>query len=273
MAAAYNSNAHAPGDTAYAFDNSGEQSGARFDALSAIFDAGTIRHLAERGISAGWDCLEVGGGGGSVAVWLCERVGPDGRVLATDIDTRFLETLRVPNLEVRRHDIVSDPLPMAAFDLVHARLVLSHLPEREKALGRMVAALKPGGWLVVEDFDSLSMPPDPTVNPDEVRLRTGAALRQVLTERSVALRYGRLLPGRLRARGLVNVGAEARAFMWQGGSAGTDLNKANYKQLHDAIIDSGLVSEQEFERDLARLEEEDFLTPSPIMWAAWGYRP
>ena len=273
MATASQSNAPAPGDHAYVFDNAGEQAGARFDALSTLFDAGTRRHLEERGLSEGWQCLEVGAGGGSVAAWLCERVGPDGRVLATDIDTRFLETLRLPNLEVRRHDVVSDPLPEAAFDLVHARLVLGHLPKRDQALRRMATALKPGGWLVVEDFDSLSMPPDPCASPVEVRLRTGDVLRRVLAERGFALQYGRLLPGLLRAQGLVAVGAEARVYMWQGGSAGASLHKANYEQLRGEIISSGLVSEREFERDLARLAEEDFLAPSPLIWAAWGFRP
>jgi len=62
-------------------------------------------------VGPGWHCLEVGGGGGSIASWLANRVLPDGRAVATDLDTRFLETLSIPNLEVRRHDIVTDPLP------------------------------------------------------------------------------------------------------------------------------------------------------------------
>ena len=115
-------------------------------------------------------------------------------------------------------DIASDPLPEAAFDLVHARLVLVHLPERENALLRIVRALKPGGWLLVEEFDSLSMRPDPAINPDEVLLKTYDALQRLMTERGVDLRYGRLLAGRFQAHGLVDVGAEGRLFMLQGGS-------------------------------------------------------
>jgi ubiquinone/menaquinone biosynthesis C-methylase UbiE len=95
-------------------------------------------------VAEGWHCLEVGAGGGSIATWLCDRVGAAGHVVATDIDPRFLDAVGSPNLEVRRHDIASDPLPEAAFDLVHTRLVLVHLPEREAALRRIVRALKPG---------------------------------------------------------------------------------------------------------------------------------
>jgi len=79
--------------------------------------------------------------------------GTSGRVLATDLDTRFLESLADPTIEVRQHDIVRDSLPGPVFDLVHARLILVHLPERELGLANMAGALKPGGWLVCEEFD------------------------------------------------------------------------------------------------------------------------
>src|SRR5262245_1930125 len=120
----------------------------RFATLSAVFDRATRRYLLDRGLAAGWHCLEVGGGAGSIAHWLSEHVGAAGRVLVTDIDTRFLEALKSPNLEVLRHDVTRDPLPDGAFDLVHTRMVLIHLPLRHEVLQRLVAALKPGGWLV-----------------------------------------------------------------------------------------------------------------------------
>ena len=98
-------------------------------------------------------CLEVGGGRGSVAAWLCEQVGPTGKVLATDIDTRFLEQLRQRNFEAQAHDITIDSLPDGQFDLVHARWLLHHLPRPELAIRRMVSALRPGGWLLLEEVD------------------------------------------------------------------------------------------------------------------------
>jgi ubiquinone/menaquinone biosynthesis C-methylase UbiE len=85
-----------------------------------------------------WHCLEIGGGGGSIAEWLCRRVGPSGRVVATDINTQYLQALDLENLEVRAHDIVSDELEQGAFDLVHARPVQFHLSQRQTALKRMV---------------------------------------------------------------------------------------------------------------------------------------
>jgi len=55
-------------------------------------------------------------------------------------------------------NIVNDPLPEAAFDLVHTRLVLVHLPERDRVLERLIAALKPGGWIAADELDACSAP-------------------------------------------------------------------------------------------------------------------
>jgi ubiquinone/menaquinone biosynthesis C-methylase UbiE len=147
----------------YIFDNAAPQAGQRFNSLEALYDPWTIHHLEATGIGPGWQCWEVGGGGGSIAAWFAERCGKSGHVLVTDLDPRFLlvsALLDQPAIEIRRHDIGSDPLPEQSFDLIHARLVLIHVPAREQALQRMVTALKPGGWLVIEDFD-LTLLDDP----------------------------------------------------------------------------------------------------------------
>ena len=260
------------GHTGYLLDNSTREAPKRFAALSELFDPGTIRHLEACGVERGWRCLEVGGGSGSIAGWLADRVGPTGRVLATDIDPRFLESLNLPNLEVRRHDIATDPLPEAAFDLVHARLVLMHLPERETALARMISSLKPGGWLVDEEYDSFSMPADPTVRSGEVLLQTQVAMMKVLDDGGVDRLYGRRLLGRFKAHGLVSVGAEAHAFMMQSGSPGALLLRATFELLRGAMTDGNYISPQQFDEDVARLDDPDFLMPSAILWSARGRR-
>jgi 2-polyprenyl-3-methyl-5-hydroxy-6-metoxy-1,4-benzoquinol methylase len=125
----------------------------RLAQLEAVWDPWTIRNFEKLQVTNGWHCLEIAGGGGSLAEWLCHRTGSSGHVVATDLQTHFLEALKVSNLEVWRHDILSDPLPERAFDLVHARAVLTFLPRPAEAIAKMAAALKPGGWLLLEEPD------------------------------------------------------------------------------------------------------------------------
>jgi len=257
----------------YAFDNANDLARGRYRDLSSLYDVQTIRHLERTGIEKGWHCLEVGGGGGSIAAWMSERVGNDGRVLATDVEPRFLRTLCSNNLEVRQHDIRAGGLPEYEFDLAHARLVLMHLPGREIALQRMIEALKPGGWIVLEEFDVFSMFPGSSLQPVQQQLKITQAFFEVMTSRGVEMRYGRRLARELRQRGLVNIGAEASMSIWQGDSPGTNMFKLSFEELADSILRSGLVSEGEFEADLQRLVQQDFQMLSPAMWTAWGQVP
>lgn len=95
---------------AYQFDHEWEQERARLAALEAVFDPCSRRCIQELDPEPGWRCLEVGAGGGSMAEWLCSVVGPQGEVVATDLETKFVSGVDAPNLEVREHNIVSDPL-------------------------------------------------------------------------------------------------------------------------------------------------------------------
>jgi ubiquinone/menaquinone biosynthesis C-methylase UbiE len=254
-------------------NNTTQEAPERFDALSTLYDRASIQYLEDLGVGPGWTCLEVGGGGGSIAAWLAARVGPTGHVLVTDVDPRYLDGSKFSNLEVRRHNIVTDPLPEAAFDLIHARLVLSLIPQPEKVLTRLVAALKPGGWIIEEEFDSRSLHYDPLLIPGEIHLKTQTAFFRLLDEQGVERHWGRLVHGQMRALGLVDVRAEARLSIWHGGSAGASLKRANFEQLRDALITGGHVTAEELEEDIARLDDPEFMTPSSILWTTCGRRP
>jgi SAM-dependent methyltransferase len=115
-------------------------------------DGATIGALQSVGVGPGWRCLDVGAGAGSVARWLAGEVGESGVVVAADLNPRFLDDVPA-NVEVRRHDITKDEVEAEAYDLVHSRLLLMHLPDPTAALDRMVDALKAGGWLVSEEAD------------------------------------------------------------------------------------------------------------------------
>ena len=261
------------GDATYAFACEHDGGTARFGALEAIFDATTMRHIAARGVAPGWTCLEVGGGGGSIVKWLASRVGPGGRVVATDLNTRNLEGLELPNVEVLRHDIASEPLPENTFDLVHARLVLMHVGNVADALGRMIRALKPGGWVVVEEFEVTPLAMTTLSSAELSNVNTMFALRHVMERAGMDLRFGRRLPDLLDTHGLVDIDAEGRICLWRGRSAGTDLLRANFEAFRSHILETLLVTPQEFDRDLRNLDEPRFAVSSPVMWTVTGRNP
>jgi SAM-dependent methyltransferase len=151
---------------------------AHYATLGELFDPTTFRHLGALGLRAGWRCWEVGAGGPTVPAGLAERVGPTGRVLATDIDVSALEEAPGPGFEILRHGVTAEPAPRSGLDLVHARLVLMHVAGRDAALTAMTGALRPGGWLLAEEAD-LSL--QPLACPDEAG--PAERLQQTMIER------------------------------------------------------------------------------------------
>ena len=82
----------------YAFDQPWEEERQRLVLLEEAHDPVTIRQLEAVEVGKGWRCAEVGAGAGSIARWLAERVGATGRVIALDLDTRFLDAASYTNL-------------------------------------------------------------------------------------------------------------------------------------------------------------------------------
>jgi SAM-dependent methyltransferase len=254
----------------YQFDHSWEEERGRLAALEEFNDPGTIGHLEALGVDEGWDCLELGAGGGSIAAWLCERVGGAGHVVATDLQTTFLEALDYPNLEVRRHDIATEELE-GAFDLIHERAVLIHLPDRERVLDRLVAALKPDGWLLCENTDFSTFVDG---SPYEAVRRVGSLMVGFLESASGAdPNYGRRLFAALRARGLCDVGAEGRVYMIRGAHPSVDLPRLTFARVRAPLIAAGAATDEEFDEVFGLFDDPDLAVLSPVMVAAWGRRP
>jgi hypothetical protein len=58
--------------------------------------------------------------------------------------------------------------------------------------------------------------------------------------------------------------------MWQSGSPGIAMMRANFEQLRDAMVEVNYITPQQFDEDLARLNNPRFMMPSAILWLAWG---
>lgn len=261
----------------YLFDNAAEQTQARITALESCYDPFSRSQLKLAGLTKGWKCLEVGAGGGSLGDWLGQQVGADGEVTVTDIEPCWAQEAARPrpaNLRLLRHDIVHDPLPGQDYDLVHARLVLLHLPQRLRVLQRLVTALRPGGWLVLEEFDCswiplLAVPDDVAADLFE---RVLAALWAQLEKAGADPRWGRRVYGAMREAGLEDVTAATYAESWRGGSTGAGLHRANIEQVEGLLAADGITA-GELARFYALIQDPVFAVNSYPLISVRGRRP
>ncbi|MBO2452401.1 methyltransferase domain-containing protein [Actinomadura barringtoniae] len=236
--------------------------------MEECYDPVSTARLEALGVGPGWRCLEVGGGGGSIGRWLAERAGPEGRVLITDLDPRWVRT---GDAEVIVHDLRTDPLPENEFDLVHARLVLIHLPERLAALDKLVRSLRPGGVLALDEFDL------PLVQvlkaPDEAAAalftKVHDAMIRAVQGRGADPMWGSHAYGALVDAGLGDVRSLTYAESWTGGSPGTDLHRVNVEQVRaqmDQVDDAELAAFWDLLRD------PGFAVASYPLITTWGRR-
>jgi len=256
----------------------------RLRLLESQLDPATREVISARRPRPDWNVLEVGAGAGSVARWLSGLV-PDGTVTAIDVETRFLEsaaagtgtgpgaTPRVVRGDVRVHEFAP-----ASFDLIHARTVLMHLPERDAVIERLVSWLAPGGWLVLEDL--VVAPADSSPRP--LVRRAFAAIEAAMAAAMAAsmaasigtdMRWARSFPAPLGAAGLLELGLAARYYPVAGGSDIGRPRATTFEQAGDFITANGPLDAAELAETARLFTEPGVVELGPSIIAAWGRRP
>jgi len=249
----------------YSYDQGWQRERERLLGMARLWDGGTFALFERLGVCAGWRCLEIGAGAGTVSTWLAERVGPSGRVVAADQDPRYLEPLAGGVLEVMRLDIMVDDVAQHAFDLVYARLVAEHLGS--EAVRRMAAAVAPGGLLLLEDYDFTGVsgyPPDPALD------RTRIAILELMSRSGFDPHFGRRLFAELRAAGLCDVQAEGRVRVFPGGTPDTAFTRLSLEALQTTLVESGALDDGVIAYALAAYDDPERTFISPTLMAAWG---
>lgn len=241
---------------------------ARLARIHAYQDPPTINRLTALGVTSGWHCLDVGAGGGSIAKWLSDRVGPTGYVLATDLETDALTATTGDAVAVQRHDVRTEPLPAAAFDLVHARLLLTHLPERAAVLRNIAGAARPGALVLIGDIDfSTVRAASPLM--EGVFAAFDTAVRRAGWEPAL----GPQLPAMLDDAGLLAIEAENSQVLQRGGDAVPSILAMTYRRLRPLLLEAGPVTEAELDAADRWLADPANAVLGPTIWAAWGRRP
>lgn len=246
----------------------------RLRLLEARYDPHTFRRLAMFGPLAGGRCLEVGAGAGSVARWLATRAGPRGQVVATDTNPRFLASLDKARVEVRRHDILTDPPEPGRYDLAHCRALLLHLADPRQAVRNMAAAIRPGGWLLLEDADYISLVAAEPAHPRAARFDQVTRKLTTFLAVSGALDpfLGRRLPSLIASAGLAEAGSEAIACHRQGGSREAELLRRSLERMSNMALNHGVVG-QELDAVSAATADASFSFIDALSVAAWGRVP
>lgn len=245
---------------------------ARLRAAEEALDEGTQRLIQQLGVGTGARCLEVGAGGGSIAEWLSDLVGPTGHVVATDTDIRFLDALpKRSNLEVRQHDVLADPLEAGAFDFVHARLVLEHLPDPDAAIRNLREALRPGGLMLIEDGDHIAVSSVSEHGAAEFTKMQSVRLAE-FDKAGVNHAFARTLPARLRAQGLVDVDNEGRIKVAPGGSALARWGALSIDHLRPRLVGPDKLTDAELDRVIELFDDPNFESFTIILLGAWGRR-
>lgn len=158
-----------------------EAAAAGWDAHSPMLRAwlaGPTRTLFEAaGVREGHAVLDVAAGAGDQTLMLAERLGATGRILATDLSSTLIESLKrhaeeagFGNVEARVGDAQDSLCESDAFDAAVCRLGLMLLPEPPRCLSSVHSALKPGGRFAAMVFA------EPDANPC-IRILMSTALR------------------------------------------------------------------------------------------------
>ncbi|MEU9522249.1 class I SAM-dependent methyltransferase [Streptomyces sp. NPDC048224] len=251
------------GETLFALDPAEEN---RLALLADVFDPLCQETLAGLGIASGARCLEIGAGSGSVASWLCERAD-EGEVVATDIDPALLERIVHPRLRPLHHDVTRDPFPENSFDLAHARLVLSHLPQRDEVMRRILGWLRPGGFVLIESFCWFPVDSSPHPLYRKVMQAWSDLICGTLGTDSW---WSRTQPASFTGYGYRDVGARTVTQNLRGGTPLADFWRLTVDMSYDRLIAGGHLTTGELGDFYALLKDPGFWDLAPALVQAWG---
>ena len=234
--------------------------------LAAARDPKTFGILREIGVGAGWRCLVAGAGAGTVSAWLAEQVGEEGEVWSCDIDLQFHDPMPA-NVKVLQHDHTKDDLPEDYFSLVHARAVLQHIPERDEVLDKFIAALAPGGALMVEEghFEAFASQPLPEPYATMHKLVCSGA---TTPWRDPDL--GNKMLAKMAERGLADLDVAGDVWAMRPGESAGEWWFLALERAGPPLISAGIITEEQFEEAMEQVRSPNMVMLSTLSVSTWG---
>jgi len=255
----------------------------RLRAQARVWEAATGRVLDEVDLAPGMSCLDTGCGPGETMRLMAERVGPTGRVLGIDVDASLgLSGLGVLRALGRRHcrfvphDVNADePIPGAPYDLVYARLLLFHLPQRVAVLRRLWRAVAPGGHVLIQDYDLHNIEVLPSLSSVEEIARVLVGAFEAL---DCDIRAGVHLPVLFAEAGVGAPDGTDVAGRIEPLSVGQHILERTFRSVLPVAVAHGVTDEHQAAAALAALHQDvtrfpDHTVVWPLMYGAWRRKP
>lgn len=262
-------------DPKYIFNNIEDRSEyERLQLIEQVFDPYTQSYVERIGLRPGASCLEIGPGAGSFMRWLCERVGPDGRVTALDLNTRFVSSENLPNLTVMQGDVSKEELGADQFDFVHARYVFIHVLGYRESLDKIYRALKPGGWILLEEPDfhhASAETDDEELNRSFKKIHE--AIKKLFGVMNLDPAFGGKLPSLLEEYGFTGIGHETVAEFSPGRSLTAELMKRSTLHLQDKYLQTGMITKEDIENYCRLADDPEHSAVYYGSISCWGQKP
>jgi ubiquinone/menaquinone biosynthesis C-methylase UbiE len=256
---------------------------ARLDEQASSIAGATEALLRAAGIGGPMRVLDLGTGLGHVAFQVAGLLDPDGSVVGVDQAERLLEIAESRRAAAGAENVgflqadartftASDP-----FDAIVARLLLFHLPDREEVLRRQLDSLRPGGTMVLVEFDIGAMRAEPEVPLVEaVRVWIEAAFRSAGADPRIGAQAAQLLR-RARFADVSTFGIQS--YFAPSDPIGPFLCAGVTRSLAPQILAHGIADEAELglETLQTRIAEQvaarDAVIMPPAVVGAWATRP
>ncbi|MGH8770105.1 MAG: class I SAM-dependent methyltransferase [Burkholderiales bacterium] len=239
----------------------------------------TRRILQQAGLRAGMNCLDAGCGPGEVMRLMGETAGAAGRVTGLDCDA----TIGNEALDVLSHttpgqfaflerDIEStDAIPGVPFDLVYARLLLFHLRDPIAVLRKLYRWTKPGGCVVIQDYDLRTVDIYPRLKSWDIFEK---ATLGVLEKSGKDTRFGHKLPAYFVEAGIGAPDSTDTTAMVGSLKQSGVMYLGVYESLLPRALQLGLVTEEQSQAFLKEIKEaidgkRYFSALSPLLVSAW----
>ena len=255
----------------------------RLRSQARVWEPATGRLFDQVALAPGATCLDAGCGPGETMRLMAQRVGPSGHVTGVDVDASLgahaLAMLRDAGhhqCDFARVDLTAgDPVPGAPFDLVYARLLLYHLPQRVAVLRRLWDAVAPGGHLLVQDYDMRSCGVLPALDSVDELLRV---MLGAFTAAGCDVHAGARLPQLFAQTGIGSPDGTDVAGRIEPLASGRAVLEGTFRSVMPTAIAHGITTEQRAAATLAAIERDatafaDLPVVWPLLIGAWKRKP